>query len=108
YDRRLGYVGLPGFISALSEQGYEVERQARASHEFRWYFQNSGIAPYREKSAAGLTLLDRDGRPIFASRTPERLFDGFEAIPPLVVNSLLFIENRELLNPAVPRANPAV
>jgi membrane peptidoglycan carboxypeptidase len=108
YDRRLGYVGLPGFVATLGEQGYEIERQARASHEFQWYFKHSGIAPFREKSAAGLTMLDRDGRAIFASRTPERLFDGFEAVPPLVVNTLLFIENRELLDPGLPHVNPAV
>lgn len=108
YDRRLGYVGLPGFIATLGAQGYEIERQARASHEFQWYFKQSGIAPYREKSAAGLTLLDRDGQAIFASRTPERLFEGFEAVPPLVVNTLLFIENRELLDSELPHVNPAV
>ena len=108
YDRRLGYVGLPDFVAALGSQGYAIERQARISEQFEWYFRQSGIAPYREKTAAGLTLLDRDGKPIFASRTPERRFEGFEAVPPLVVNTLLFIENRELLNPALPRANPAV
>ena len=108
YDRRLGYVGLPLFIANLDRQGYSVERQARVSHEFAWYFQHSGIAPFREKTSAGLTLLDRDGTSIFASRTPERAFESFEAVPPLLVNTLLFIENRELLDPALPRANPAV
>lgn len=108
YDRRLGYVRLPTFVAALDGQGYRIERQARVSQEFEWYFRKSGIAPYRAKTAAGLTLLDRDDEPIFAARTPERVFESFEAVPPLLVNTLLFIENRELLDPALPRANPAV
>src|SRR3546814_14277957 len=79
YGRRLGYVGLPGFVAALGDQGYEVESQARISQQFEWYFKRSGIAPYREKTQAGLALVDRDGQPIFVSRTPERPFDNFEA-----------------------------
>jgi len=108
YDRRLGYVGLPGFIARLQDEGYVIERQARVSDRFAWYFRQSGIAPYRAKSQAGLTLLDRDREPIFASRTPERVFQSFDDVPPIVVKTLLFIENRELLNPTFPRANPAV
>ncbi len=108
YDRRLGYVGLPGFIDSLSRQGYAVESQARISEKFDWYFRHSGIAPYREKTQTGLTLLDRDGAEIFAARTPERTFDDFASVPPLLVNTLLFIENRELLEERFPRANPAV
>ncbi|MGD1877727.1 MAG: transglycosylase domain-containing protein [Kiloniellaceae bacterium] len=108
YDRRLGYVGLPGFIGNLRGQDYAVESQARISEQFDWYFRHSGIAPYREKSRSGLSLVGRDGEPIFVSRTPERTFESFAAVPPLLVNTLLFIENRELLNAKTPRANPAV
>ncbi len=108
YDRRLGYVGLPGFVARLERQGYVVESQAQVSDKFNWYFRQSGIAPYRAKTRSGLTLLDRDGAAIFVSRHPERTFENFEAVPPLVVNTLLFIENRELLNPTFPKANPAV
>ncbi len=108
YDRRLGYVGLPDFVETLRGRGYAVERQARVSEEFDWYFKQNGIAPYRAKTRSGLTLVGRDGAPIFVSRTPERAFESFEALPPLIVNTLLFIENRELLNPTFPRANPAV
>ncbi|MPZ10795.1 MAG: glycosyl transferase family 51 [Kiloniellaceae bacterium] len=108
FDRRLGYVGLPGFVETLGAQGYAIETQARISAPFDWYFKQSGIAPYRAKTQSGLTLVDRDGLPIFAARTPERSFESFAAVPPLIVNTLLFIENRELLDPAFPRANPAV
>ena len=53
-------------------------------------------------------MLDRHGAVAFAGRLPERVFADFEAIPPLVVDSLLFIENRELLDAGTPRRNPAV
>src|SRR3546814_16412846 len=87
YDRRLGYVDLPGFIDSLERQGYAIESQARISDQFAWYFGRTGIAPYREKTVAGLTLLDRDGHPYFRSRTPARSFESSEAIPPMLVNS---------------------
>ncbi|MEQ8355816.1 MAG: transglycosylase domain-containing protein [Kiloniellaceae bacterium] len=108
YDRRLGYVALPGIISTLQNQNYAIERQARISQKFDWYFRQSGIAPYRAKTRSGLTLVDRDGKPIFISRQPERTFETFDSVPTLIVKTLLFIENRELLDPAFPRANPAV
>jgi len=39
---------------------------------------------------------------------PERRYTSFEEIPPLIVQTLLFIENRELLDPRYPFRNPAV
>jgi membrane peptidoglycan carboxypeptidase len=36
------------------------------------------------------------------------MFDGFAEAPPVLVQSLLFIENRELLDPGTPKRNPAV
>src|SRR3546814_8335581 len=42
YDRRLGYVDLPGFIDSLERQGYAIESQARISDQFAWYFGRTG------------------------------------------------------------------
>lgn len=39
---------------------------------------------------------------------PQHLYPDFAAIPPVIVNSLLFIENRDLLDTKDPRNNPAV
>jgi membrane peptidoglycan carboxypeptidase len=108
YDERLGYTRLPGFVKRLEATGYRVERQARLSagleHLAGW-----GIyPPYREKIRAGLEVLDRDGRPLYATRYPEEVYERFDAIPPLLIDTLLFIENRELLDPAQPYRNPAV
>ncbi|MEQ9609406.1 MAG: hypothetical protein RLN99_17240, partial [Kiloniellaceae bacterium] len=80
YDRRLGYVGLPRFIESLSRQGYAVESQARISEKFDWYFRHSGIAPYREKTQTGLTLIDRDGEQNLAAPPEHPTYDLIETV----------------------------
>lgn len=46
--------------------------------------------------------------PVYQFKYPQQLYASFDAIPPVVVQSLLFIENRFLLDPKQPLANPAV
>src|SRR5690606_34547108 len=65
-------------------------------------------APYREKPQAGLAILDAGGAPLYSSRHPEFVYERFEDIPPLLVDALLFIENRHLLDEQYPLRNPAV
>lgn len=108
YDVRLGYVAIPDRLKALTADLYTVEMQAVVSPRFDAFTADGGFAVYREKTQAGLTLLDRGGAVLYAARYPERVFGGFEEVPPLVVDTLLFIENRELLDNAQPRRNPAV
>jgi membrane peptidoglycan carboxypeptidase len=68
-----------------------------------------GLFPsYQEKTQAGLTILDQQGRPLHAVRYPERVYERFQAIPPLLVATLLFVENRELLDARRPYKNPAI
>lgn len=108
YDERLGYVGLPGYLKALTADLYTVEMQAALSPRLSAFVAAGGFAPYHEKTRAGLMLLDRNGTTLHSARYPERVFDRFDDVPPLVVDTLLFIENRELLDPGQPRRNPAV
>jgi membrane peptidoglycan carboxypeptidase len=108
YDERLGYTRLPGFVDRLEAAGYRVEHQARLSPGLELVTAWGVYPPYREKSRAGLEVLDRDGRPLYVTRYPERVYDRFDAVPPLLVNTLLFIENRELLDASQPFRNPAV
>ena len=108
YDDRLGYTDLPRFIARLGEHGYRVEQQARLS-ERHLAVVEQGIFPiYQQRTQAGLVLLDHGGVPLFEARFPERIYPDFESVPPLVVDTLLFIENRELLDPEAARRNPAV
>ncbi|HYD70868.1 transglycosylase domain-containing protein [Azospirillum sp.] len=108
YDERMGYTGLPNYLKALTDDMYAVEMQASLSPRLEQFMAMGGFTIYREKTRAGLTLLDRNGATLFSARYPERVFNRFEDVPPLVADTLLFIENRELLDDAEPRRNPAV
>jgi membrane peptidoglycan carboxypeptidase len=108
YDERLGYARLPEMARRLREARFEVEAQARPSPWLR-RLNTLGVFPiYREKTQAGLEIYDRDGEALFVARYPGRVYRDFESVPPLVVASLLFVENREILDPTTPFRNPAV
>ncbi len=108
YDARLGYGRLPDFLQRLGAAGYAVDAQARPSARMRELVGRGLFPIYHEKSQAGLSVTDRAGRPLYEARSPEHVYESFEAIPPVIVRTLLFIENRELLDPGRSRLNPAV
>ncbi|MGE0744201.1 MAG: transglycosylase domain-containing protein [Rhodospirillales bacterium] len=108
YDERLGYTHLPDALQALERHDYQVMSQARMTEGLERFVDRGGYAIYHEKSRAGLLLRDRFGTSMFESRYPERVYPDFVSIPRLVVDSLLFIENRELLNDDPPNRNPAI
>ena len=108
YDERLGYANLPNYLAKLKTRDYVVASQARMSPKML-ELADMGLYPtYREKTRAGLDILDHGGETLFSARFPERLYDKFDAAPSLLVQSLLFIENRELLDTTYPKRNPAV
>lgn len=108
YDERLGYTQLPKSIERLKAQGYSVTAQARMSPGMLDLRERNLFAIYHEKDEAGLLLTDCHGQPMYEARFPERRYARFEDVPPLLVDSLLYIENRELLDNAHPMRNPAV
>ena len=108
YDTRLGYTRLPEFLERLTTHGYTIARQARMSpflqQTVRW-----GLFPvYDEKTQAGLRIRGRRDEWVYATLRPARIYPRFEDIPKVIVETLLFIENRELLNPNYPQRNPVV
>jgi membrane peptidoglycan carboxypeptidase len=108
YDERLGYARMPSFIRSLEQQGFVVTQQARLSPELANFVDYGGFAVFHEKAQTGVTLKDRAGEVLYFSRHPERVFADFKSIPRLVVDTLLFVENRELLDARFPTRNPAV
>ena len=108
YDRRMGYADLRKSISLLHAQGFDVVAQARSNQALERIARFGLFPPYREKAQAGLHITDRAGAPLFTAIQPARTYASFDDIPPVLVRSLLFIENRELLDEATPRRNPAV
>lgn len=108
YNERLGYVQAASLITALQAQGFEVRHQARWSPELIAHVDRGWTPPFDEKNQAGLTVLDCRRDALYAFRYPYRQYEAFEAIPDRVVEALLFIENRGLLDPDRPMMNPAV
>ncbi len=108
YDWTLGYARMPEFLPRLNRAGFHVESQARDSELFA-LLAGGGLYPlYRHKDQAGLKILDHNGNSLYSFARPEHVYARFDDVPPLAVETLLFIENRDLLNPKYPRRNPAV
>ena len=63
---------------------------------------------YPEKSQAGLRLLDLNGAVVQQARYPRNVYADFAAVPELVARTLLYVEDRELLEPARPTMNPVI
>jgi membrane peptidoglycan carboxypeptidase len=108
FDNRLGYIRMPEMLATLKEYGLIISRQARFSDSLRKYAQQGFYIPYREKSQAGLQILDASQRPMYRMTNPRHVYTSFDEIPKVVVESLLFIENRDLLSDKHPKVNPAV
>ncbi|AVB21701.1 penicillin-binding protein [Pseudomonas avellanae] len=108
FDKRLGYSSLDEFLPRLLKRDYVITRQTQFSPELMRYVQHGFFVPYEEKTQAGLSITDCRGAPLYEFRYPQQFYPTFASVPPLLVHSLLFIENRDLLDPQQPLANPAV
>ena len=108
YDQRLGYAQLPIYIDALNERGFAIERQAVVSPTLAWFSGHGFFPPYQQKDQAGLTLYDRSGTLLHEARYPAAIYHSFDEVPPLVVDTLLFIEDQHLLDPSDVHRDPAV
>jgi membrane peptidoglycan carboxypeptidase len=105
YDERLGYTKIPDYTKLLSAHDFVVTEQARMSPSLL----NLPLPPiYSEKDQAGLDLFDSKQHLMYSSRSPERVYANFDAVPKLLCDTLLFIEDRELLDTRYPTRNPAV
>ncbi|WP_244160973.1 transglycosylase domain-containing protein [Pseudomonas delhiensis] len=108
FDRRLGYLQLPDFLQRLHERDFVTLDQARFSPALLQYAGYGMFPPYAEKAQAGIDISDCRGLPIYNFRYPQRLYASYDAIAPRIVQSLLYIENRDLLDASRPYLNPAI
>ncbi|MCP5854359.1 hypothetical protein NL323_30935, partial [Klebsiella pneumoniae] len=81
------------------KRDYLISEQVRFSPALMNYVDHGLFAPYIEKIQAGLSIIDCRGDTLYQYNYPQYLYPNFAAIPPVMVNSLLFIENRDLLDP---------
>jgi membrane peptidoglycan carboxypeptidase len=108
YDWTLGYARIPNFLPHLEAHGFQITAQAHSS-ELLTSLSGLGLYPvYQQKDQAGLHIVDREGRDLYSFDRPRRVYPNYSSIPPLVVQTLLFIENRHMLDPKHPTRNPAV
>ncbi|MFN3544026.1 MAG: transglycosylase domain-containing protein [Thiobacillus sp.] len=108
YDVRLGYSKLPDYLARLEKAGWKIDEQARISLQMSRVADLGLFLPYHEKDQAGIALLDSDGEMLYQARYPTRVYAGFADIPKVLVDALVYIENRELLTEQFPTRNPAV
>ena len=108
YDRRLGYASMPSLIEHLKAHNFEIVSQAVQSSALLRFTDTVGHAVYHEKSQAGLVLRDSSGGTLAAASYPSAVYRRFEEIPPLLIDTLRFIEDRDLLDPKDPYRNPAL
>jgi membrane peptidoglycan carboxypeptidase len=109
YDQRLGYTQLPEQITRLKKQGFSITAQASSSPMMMHTHDEYGLFTiYHEKSQAGLSITDKTDQVIFDTIYPAYNYPNFDAIPPVILQTLLFIENRELLNEQNANVNPAI
>lgn len=108
YNQRLGYSYLPFFIKALETDHYTVAQQMRCSPRYMEFIKE-GLHPiYRPKTEAGLLLKDRHEETLYQASLPTHVFRDFQSVPKLLVDTLLFIEDRDLLKDGPVTRNPAI
>ncbi|MGR9114512.1 MAG: transglycosylase domain-containing protein [Gammaproteobacteria bacterium] len=108
YDRRLGYTLLPDMIQRLKNNGFGIIAQASISPMMSQLNNYGLFSIYQEKNQTGLQIIDRDDQVLFNVAYPNYAYPNFESIPPLILYTLLFIENRELINEHRITRNPAI
>ena len=108
FDQQRGYTRIPVFRDSLEARGYRITEQARQSPALARLIRSGIAPPFHEQPVAGLAIHDADGIALFDPTTDHQVFRRFEDIPPLLVQTLLFIENRSIGNGAGPQKNPAV
>jgi len=108
FDWHRGYAQLPRFIPRLYEAGFRITAQAHPSERLVWLLGHGIAPPYREPALAGLVVRGPDGAVLLDMAHGQSVIERFEDLPEDLVRALLFIENRELLEPADRRANPAI
>ena len=108
FDERRGYSKLPAFQAKLESQGYRVSQQVRQSETMLTLLDRGISPPYLERADTGLEIMGADGALLFRYAQADFLFRKIDDIPPLLVKTLLFLENRDLDRPATSWQNPVI
>ena len=105
---RFGYAPLPAFTGRLEKRGFTIAAQAREFARMISLADDGLFLPYAEKDQAGNVLRDAIGTFLLRARYPQRVYGSFDAVPPLVRDSPLFIGDKYLLAADQPNRNPSI
>jgi membrane peptidoglycan carboxypeptidase len=109
FDERRGYTRLAALTDKLGASGYHITQQARQSPELTQLILRGIAPPFREPQVAQLSIRDVHGGALYNAEAGNgRIFKHIDEIPPIVIQTLLFIENRSIGDGAGPLQNPAV
>ncbi|HSG52205.1 MAG TPA: transglycosylase domain-containing protein [Rheinheimera sp.] len=108
FDQRFGYHQLPLWREKLITAGFDIKAQSRFSDSLLQYTAMGFSPPYTEKNAAGLSIQGCNAENLLQSRSPALQFTKLQDIAPVIVESLLFVEDRSLLRPEHISANPVI
>lgn len=106
YDERLGYTRSLEFRQRLTQGGYQVTGETQWLERSIFGMQLYPI--YNSRSQNGLRITDDTNTTVYSASYPSRSFETYDDIPQALVNSLLFVENRELMREHVDTWNPAI
>lgn len=106
YDERMGYTQTLQFRERLTARGFAVEKEGE------WADRNIAglqLFPiYNEKAQAGLKLVDGNAQVLFDARFPRQVYADYDSIPPVLAQSLLFVEDRQLIEKQANTHNNAI
>jgi membrane peptidoglycan carboxypeptidase len=108
FDDRRGYSKLANFQSRLESHGYHVSQQVQQSETLSKLLGRGISPPWVEPPETGMEIRGANGVPLFRYAQSDFLFKETDDIPPLLVKTLLFLENRDLDRPASPWQNPTI
>jgi membrane peptidoglycan carboxypeptidase len=108
FDKRFGYNQIPQWSDKLLQSGFNITTQSQFSDSLQQYTSLGFYPPFVEKNSAGLIIKGCKQEAIYRSKAPAMQFDNLHDIAPLIVQSLLFVEDRTLLSPEHLHANPVL
>lgn len=108
FDQRFGYSKLPQWNDKLQQSGFYISQQSQFSDNLRRYTDYGFYPPYDEKSQTGLIIKGCKQDSMYQAQAPAMQFATLQEMAPILVKSLLFVEDRTLLTPEHPRANPVL
>lgn len=108
HNERRGYTLIPSMTQSLEKHGYTISRQAILSPEMMDLAKDSLPLIFQEQNQAGMIILDRNRDTLYKSMYPTHVYSHFDSIPKPIATTLMYIEDRNLLDSSQLRKNPAI